>query len=105
MLVIVSTNASAVATNQVVNKVKNKISDTVAKQANDLISNLEESIIQNTDFTHIEINVGQDTFNLSNNKTKNKVELTSVYRLHEDDNKFIFNQASSEFHRNSRWLE
>lgn len=94
MLVIISTNTLAAATNQVVDNIKNQISDTLAKQANDLISNLEESILQNTDFTHIEINVGQDTFNLSSNKTKNKVELTSVYRLHEDDNKFIFNQAS-----------
>jgi len=94
MLVIISTNTLAAATNQVVDNIKNQISDTLAKQANDLIGNLEESILQNTDFTHIEINVGQDTFNLSSNKTKNKVELTSVYRLHEDDNKFIFNQAS-----------
>lgn len=94
MLVIISTNTLAAATNQVVDNIKNQISDTLAKQANDLIRNLEESILQNTDFTHIEINVGQDTFNLSSNKTKNKVELTSVYRLHEDDNKFIFNQAS-----------
>lgn len=94
LLFTISTNVSAVAANQVTNNVESKISNALAGQANELINNLEESIIQNTDFTHLEIDVSQDTFNLSGNNTKNKVELTSVYRLHEDNNKFIFNQAS-----------
>jgi len=76
--------------------IKNLFRNKANEQKDKAINNLEKSIVKDSDFTHIEINIGEDVFDIGNsaNETKTKSEIIGVYRLHEDKNQFIFNQTS-----------
>ncbi|MCH1533327.1 MAG: inverse autotransporter beta domain-containing protein [Schleiferiaceae bacterium] len=61
--------------------------------ANSKLNLLEDEILSETRFTHLELSLGSDVFGLdSGTKTKSKV--MAVYGLHETRNLFLFNQTS-----------
>lgn len=61
---------------------------------NNQLDNYEAGILGSTNFTHFEISVGADAFGLRNSGTSAKTEMIAVYRLHESQNWFHFNQTS-----------
>ena len=65
------------------------------KVANDAIDTAEENILNNTNFTYLDFNVGTDVFGISGSESQNKMEAMSVYRLYENENIFLFNQTSA----------
>lgn len=79
-------NAEMVAKNEVVNY--------SLDAANDAIDRVENSIIANTPFTHLELTLGSDAFGLDTDGTATKSEAMAVLRLHETKNAFLFNQTS-----------
>ena len=54
---------------------------------------LEDEILSETGFTHLEFSLGSDIFGLDSG-TKTKSEVMAVYGLHETNNLFLFNQTS-----------
>ena len=61
--------------------------------ANSKLSLLEDKILSETGFTHLELSLGSDVFGLDSG-TKTKSEVMAVYGLHETSNLFLFNQTS-----------
>ncbi|MDB9840237.1 inverse autotransporter beta domain-containing protein [Planktomarina temperata] len=61
--------------------------------ANSKLNLLEDKILSETGFTHLEISLGSDVFGLDSG-TKTKSEVMAVYGLHETTNLFLFNQTS-----------
>jgi len=62
--------------------------------ANDAIDRTEQRILSNTNFTHFDLTLGSDVMGIDGADAKTKTEAMTVYRLHEDKNMFLFNQAS-----------
>ncbi|MDA7484106.1 inverse autotransporter beta domain-containing protein [Planktomarina temperata] len=61
--------------------------------ANSKLNLLEDKILSETGFTHLELSLGSDVFGLDSG-TKTKSEVMAVYWLHETSNLFLFNQTS-----------
>ena len=61
--------------------------------ANSKLNLLEDKILSETGFTHLELSLGSDVFGLDSG-TKTKSEVMAVYGLHETNNLFLFNQTS-----------
>jgi len=61
--------------------------------ANSKLNLLEDEILSETGFTHLEFSLGSDIFGLDSG-TKTKSEVMAVYGLHETNNLFLFNQTS-----------
>ena len=61
--------------------------------ANSKLNLLEDKILSETGFTHLELSLGSDVFGLDSG-TKTKSEIMAVYGLHETSNLFLFNQTS-----------
>ena len=61
--------------------------------ANSKLNLLEDKILSETGFTHLEFSLGSDIFGLDSG-TKTKSEVMAVYGLHETNNLFLFNQTS-----------
>ena len=61
--------------------------------ANTKLNLLEDKILSETGFTHLELSLGSDVFGLDSG-TKTKSEVMAVYGLHETSNLFLFNQTS-----------
>ena len=61
--------------------------------ANSKLNLLEDEILSETGFTHLELSLGSDVFGLDSG-TKTKSEVMAVYGLHETSNLFLFNQTS-----------
>ena len=61
--------------------------------ANSKLNLLEDEILSETGFTHLEFSLGSDIFGLDSG-TKTKSEVMAVYGLHETSNLFLFNQTS-----------
>ena len=87
---------SSITPDNIAEKTKNYISNLFNGAKDRAVNDFEKDVVRETDFTHLEISVGQDIFDLggSINNAKNKTEVIGVYRLHEDENRFIFNQTS-----------
>jgi len=62
--------------------------------ANGTIDSAEQSILSNTNFTHFDLTLGSDVLGIDGTDARTKTEAMTVYRLHEDKNMFVFNQAS-----------
>ena len=60
---------------------------------NSTVDEAEQRILAGSNFTHLEISIGQDALGLDSGSAS-KTELMSVYRLYETDNVFLFNQTS-----------
>ena len=61
--------------------------------ANSKLNLIEDEILSETGFTHLELSLGSDVFGLDSG-TKTKSEVMAVYGLHETSNLFLFNQTS-----------
>jgi hypothetical protein len=61
--------------------------------ANSKLNLLEDEILSETGFTHLEFSLGSDIFGLDSG-TKTKSEVMAVYGLHETNNLFLFHQTS-----------
>ena len=61
--------------------------------ANFKLNLIEDKILSETGFTHLELSLGSDVFGLDSG-TKTKSEVMAVYGLHETNNLFLFNQTS-----------
>ena len=61
--------------------------------ANSKLNLLEDKILSESGFTHLELSLGSDVFGLDSG-TKTKSEVMAVYGLHETSNLFLFNQTS-----------
>ena len=61
--------------------------------ANFKLNLIEDKILSETGFTHLELSLGSDVFGLDSG-TKTKSEVMAVYGLHETSNLFLFNQTS-----------
>ena len=61
--------------------------------ANSKLNLLEDKILSETGFTHLELSLGSDVFGLDSG-TKTQSEVMAVYGLHETSNLFLFNQTS-----------
>jgi hypothetical protein len=55
---------------------------------------IEERALATTNFTHLELSLGTDSFGLDAGSSKVSAEIMSVYRLYEDETTFLFNQSS-----------
>ena len=60
---------------------------------NSEIDKTERKIESSTNFTHLNLNIGSDSFGLRNGSSA-LTELMAVYRLYETPNSFFFNQTS-----------
>lgn len=73
--------------------IKNKAVQLATNLVNDQLKNVEDKAQTTTDFTHLELSLGTDSFGLDAGN-KFILEGLGVYRLHETDRMFIFNQSS-----------
>jgi hypothetical protein len=55
---------------------------------------IEDRALATTNFTHLELSFGSDTFGLGITGSKISAEAMSVYRLYENETTFLFNQSS-----------
>jgi hypothetical protein len=55
---------------------------------------IEDRALATTNFTHLELSLGSDTFGLGITGSKISAEVMSVYRLYENETTFLFNQSS-----------
>ena len=60
---------------------------------NSEIDKAERKIESSSNFTHLNLNIGSDSFGLRNGSSA-LTELMAVYRLYETPNSFFFNQTS-----------
>jgi len=95
---------SNVTTDNITEKTKDYVTNLFNSAKDKAVDDFEKTVVRETDFTHLEISIGQDIFDLGDltNNTKTKTEAIGVYRLHEDDSKFIFNQTSLVDYNNRR---
>ena len=74
------------------------VADEVSKYAlgtlNSGLNFIEDRALATTNFTHLELSLGSDTFGLNTTGSKISAEIMSVYRLYEDETTFLFNQSS-----------
>ena len=74
------------------------VADEVSKYAlgtlNSGLNFIEDRALATTNFTHLELSLGSDTFGLNTSGSKISAEIMSVYRLYEDETTFLFNQSS-----------
>ena len=61
--------------------------------ANGELDEAEDRILSTSNFTHLDVTLGGDSFGLDTG-TKTKSEVMATYRLHETQNNFLFNQGS-----------
>ena len=73
---------------------KNKVVNYSLNAANTELDKVENSIVANSPFTHLELTLGSDAFGLDTDGTDTKSEAMAVLRLHETKNTFLFNQTS-----------
>ena len=73
---------------------QNEIADYSLNAANSALDSVEENVVANTPFTHLELSLGSDAFGLDKSGTQTKTEAIGVLRLHETENTFLFNQTS-----------
>ena len=71
-----------------------ELSKAALAEANSQLDQVEEGILSTTNFTHLDINLGSDSFGLDTG-TKTKTEIMTTYGLHERDNDFLFVQGSA----------
>jgi hypothetical protein len=72
---------------------KEEISAFTLDMANSGLNLVENSLLDNTRFTHLELSLGSDALGLDTGK-QSKSELMAVYGLYETSNTFLFNQTS-----------
>ena len=72
---------------------KKELHDFSLELANSNLNLLEDAILSETGFTHLEFSLGSDIFGLDSG-TKTKSEVMAVYGLHETNNLFLFNRTS-----------
>ena len=74
------------------------VADEVSKYAlgtlNSGLNFIEDRALATTNFTHLELSLGSDTFGLGITGSKISAEVMSVYRLYENETTFLFNQSS-----------
>ena len=73
--------------------IKNKVVQLASSATNNKLDQIEETTVDSTDFTHLELSIGSDSFDLDSG-TGLTVEGIGVYRLYESDDLFVFNQSS-----------
>ena len=73
---------------------KNEVVNYSLNAANTELDKVENSIVANSPFTHLELTLGSDAFGLDTDGTDTKSEAMAVLRLHETKNTFLFNQTS-----------
>ena len=72
---------------------RNLTNQLIVEKINLEAEKVKSHLLQETGFTHIDINISGDALGLDSG-TKIKSEVVSTYRLHETEDTFIFNQAS-----------
>jgi hypothetical protein len=73
---------------------QNEIVDYSLNAANSALYSVEENVLANTPFTHLEFPLGSDACGLDKSGTQTKTEAIGVLRVHETENTFLFNQTS-----------
>ena len=73
--------------------VQNKVVQLATNVVNDQLDQVEQDALSSTNFTHLELTLGTDSFGLDSG-TDTLLEGIGVYRLHETDSLFLFNQSS-----------
>ena len=71
-----------------------ELSGFVLGEINSGLNFIEERALATTNFTHLELSLGTDSFGLDAGSSKISAEIMSVYRLYEDKTTFLFNQSS-----------
>jgi hypothetical protein len=71
----------------------NELARAALNEANAQLDKVEDGILSKTNFTHLDIRLGSDSFALDTG-TKTKTEIISTLRLRETANGFLFNQTS-----------
>ena len=71
-----------------------ELSGFVLGEINSGLNFIEERALATTNFTHLELSLGTDSFGLDAGSSKISAEIMSVYRLYEDETTFLFNQSS-----------
>ena len=71
-----------------------ELSGFVLGEINSGLNFIEERALATTNFTHLELSLGTDSFGLDAGSSKVSAEIISVYRLYEDETTFLFNQSS-----------
>jgi len=71
-----------------------ELSGFVLGEINSSLNFIEERALATTNFTHLELLLGTDSFGLDAGSSKISAEIMSVYRLYEDETTFLFNQSS-----------
>ena len=71
-----------------------ELSGFVLGEINSGLNFIEERALVTTNFTHLELSLGTDSFGLDTGGTKVAADIMSVYRLYEDETTFLFNQSS-----------
>ena len=71
-----------------------ELSGFVLGEINSGLNFVEERALATTNFTHLELTLGSDSFGLDTGGTKVAADIMSVYRLYEDETTFLFNQSS-----------
>ena len=71
-----------------------ELSGFVLGEINSGLNFIEERALATTNFTHLELSFGTDSFGLDAGSSKISAEIMSVYRLYEDETTFLFNQSS-----------
>jgi len=62
---------------------QNEVVDYSLNAANSALDSVEENVVANTPFTHLELSLGSDAFGLDKSGTQTKTEAIGVLRLHE----------------------
>jgi hypothetical protein len=71
-----------------------ELSGFVLGEINSGLNFIEERALATTNFTHLELSLGTDSFGLDAGSSKISAEIMSVYRLYENETTFLFNQSS-----------
>ncbi len=71
-----------------------EVSNYILGEINTGLNFIEDRALATTNFTHLELSLGYDSFGLGTSGTKVSAEIMSVYRLYEDETMFLFNQSS-----------
>ena len=71
----------------------NELANAALTETNAQLDKIEDRVLSTTNFTHLDIKLGSDSFGLDTG-TKTKSEIISTLRLRETANGFLFSQAS-----------
>jgi hypothetical protein len=74
--------------------VAGEVSKYVLGTLNSGLNSIEDRALAATNFTHLELSLGYDTFGLGITGSKISADVMSVYRLYENETTFLFNQSS-----------